>query len=55
MLAMATTMVRRKRQWATVLELERTELLVYNLPNDLIRGHDKVEDFCRTERRRGVL
>lgn len=50
MLAMAIATLGGKRQWATVLELERTELLVYDLPDNFIRGHDKVEDFCRTER-----
>ena len=32
-----------------VLELEGTELLIYYLPDNLIRGHDKTEDFCKME------
>ena len=29
---------------ATILELEGTELLVYNLPDNLIRSHDRLAE-----------
>ena len=43
MLAIDNLMAGKRRWEGTVLELERAELLIYDLPHDLVGGHGRGE------------
>lgn len=47
MLAMDTDMERgQESEWDHVLQLEGAELLIYDLPDDLIGGHCRYLECC---------